>query len=94
MITSKNSGERTSMSRAIVKTGAGASPKAAIKEEADLTGSMTLNEAEHRHAMIAESAYLRAEQRHFEPGHDVEDWLAAEGALDLQQSQVNVAPSY
>jgi hypothetical protein len=33
--------------------------------------------------MIAEAAYLTAEQRHFEAGHDVEDWLAAESALNL-----------
>jgi hypothetical protein len=39
--------------------------------------------AEQRHAMIAEAAYLTSEKRHFETGHDVEDWLAAERALNL-----------
>lgn len=39
------------------------------------------NVTEHRHAEIAEAAYQRAEQRRFEPGHDLEDWLAAERAL-------------
>jgi hypothetical protein len=39
--------------------------------------------AEARHAMIAESAYLRAEQRGFEPGHETEDWLAAEVEVDV-----------
>jgi hypothetical protein len=33
---------------------------------------------EARHALIAEAAYLRAEQRGFAPGHETEDWLAAE----------------
>ncbi|HEY0767228.1 MAG TPA: DUF2934 domain-containing protein [Steroidobacteraceae bacterium] len=28
--------------------------------------------------MIAQSAYLRAERRGFAPGHETEDWLAAE----------------
>jgi Protein of unknown function (DUF2934) len=32
-------------------------------------------------AMIAIAAYYLAEQRHFAPGHDVEDWLAAEQQL-------------
>jgi DUF2934 family protein len=32
-------------------------------------------------AMIAHAAYLRAEQRGFEPGHEVEDWLAAEAEI-------------
>jgi hypothetical protein len=27
---------------------------------------------------IATAAYLRAEMRGFEPGHELEDWLAAE----------------
>jgi hypothetical protein len=29
-------------------------------------------------AMIAERAYYRAEKRGFVPGHELEDWLAAE----------------
>ena len=33
------------------------------------------------HASIAQRAYLRAERRGFEPGHEREDWLAAEAEL-------------
>jgi hypothetical protein len=32
--------------------------------------------------MIAEGAYLRAERRGFAPGHEGEDWLAAEAEVD------------
>ncbi len=39
-------------------------------------------EREVRHEMIAKAAYFRAERRGFEPGHDVEDWLAAETEID------------
>jgi hypothetical protein len=35
-----------------------------------------------RRAMIAEAAYLRAERRGFAPGHETEDWLAAEVEVD------------
>ena len=35
-----------------------------------------------RRAMIAEGAYLRAERRGFAPGHENEDWLAAEAEVD------------
>ena len=35
-----------------------------------------------RRAMIAEAAYLRAERRGFAPGHEAEDWLAAEVEVD------------
>ena len=38
--------------------------------------------AEDRRAMIAEAAYLRAERRGFAPGHEAEDWLAAEVEVD------------
>ncbi len=57
----------------------------AQKKDTQVPGNGTTCEAAQRHARIAEAAYLRAEQRHFEPGHDVEDWLAAESALNLAQ---------
>jgi hypothetical protein len=31
---------------------------------------------------VAELAYYRALQRGFEPGHEIEDWLAAEAEID------------
>jgi len=37
---------------------------------------------EDRRALIAESAYLRAERRGFVPGHEEADWLAAEEEVD------------
>ena len=37
---------------------------------------------EQRQVMICEAAYYIAEQRGFEPGHDVDDWLAAERQID------------
>ncbi len=37
-------------------------------------------------ARIAELAYLKAESRDFEPGHELEDWLEAEQELMLYQA--------
>jgi hypothetical protein len=37
---------------------------------------------ERRTALIAEAAYFRAEKRGFAPGHETEDWLAAESEVD------------
>jgi hypothetical protein len=37
----------------------------------------------HRHAVIAQHAYYLAEQRGFEPGHELDDWLIAE--RDIEQ---------
>lgn len=35
-----------------------------------------------RETMIREAAYYLSEHRGFAPGHDLEDWLAAEAAID------------
>jgi hypothetical protein len=39
---------------------------------------------ERRAALIAEAAFFRAEKRGFAPGHEVEDWLAAESEVDAK----------
>jgi hypothetical protein len=35
-----------------------------------------------REALIAEIAYFKAQRRGFEPGHEQEDWIAAEREVD------------
>ena len=40
-----------------------------------------ISECERR-SMIETAAYLRAERRNFAPGHEVEDWLAAEEEIN------------
>ncbi len=37
---------------------------------------------ENRGACIAETAYLMAQRRGFAPGHEIDDWLAAESEVD------------
>jgi hypothetical protein len=37
---------------------------------------------EERRSMIERAAYFRAERRNFEPGHELEDWVAAEAEVD------------
>jgi len=39
---------------------------------------------EDRQSMIAKAAYLRAERRNFAPGHELDDWLAAEAEVDRE----------
>jgi hypothetical protein len=46
---------------------------------------------EDRQTMIAKAAYFRAKQRNFEPGHELEDWLAAEREVD-QRLASQLAP--
>jgi hypothetical protein len=41
--------------------------------------------------MIAEAAYYLAQQRGFEAGHDLEDWLRAESQIDAALARVGLA---
>jgi hypothetical protein len=49
--------------------------------EAPRANSHTELTPEERNRMVATAAYRRAEQRGFEPGHELEDWLAAEAEI-------------
>jgi hypothetical protein len=40
--------------------------------------------------LIAEAAYHHAQARGFEPGHEIEDWLAAEAEVDARLSSEGV----
>jgi Protein of unknown function (DUF2934) len=44
--------------------------------------------AAERQNMIETAAYLRAERRHFEAGHQAEDWIAAEAEVDNRLSHI------
>jgi hypothetical protein len=44
--------------------------------------TVTSRHYEDRHASIAKAAYFRSEIRGFAPGHEIEDWLAAEEEVD------------
>jgi hypothetical protein len=46
--------------------------------------------AKSRVEMIAELAYFRAQGRSFEPGHDIEDWLAAEAEIEHRHEAQNL----
>jgi aryl-alcohol dehydrogenase-like predicted oxidoreductase len=40
------------------------------------------DEEADRNAMVAQAAYFRAERHGFTPGHELEDWVAAEHEVD------------
>ncbi|MGO9512260.1 MAG: DUF2934 domain-containing protein [Steroidobacteraceae bacterium] len=40
--------------------------------------------------MIAKAAYFRAARRDFQPGHELEDWLAAEAEVDRQLAEARM----
>jgi Protein of unknown function (DUF2934) len=49
-------------------------------------------DASARQQRIAMGAYLRAVERGFEPGHELEDWLAAERELEARGEIATAAP--
>lgn len=51
-------------------------PSAVARRAATLAGP------EVRRDIIAQAAYFRAERRGFEPGQELDDWLAAEAEVD------------
>jgi hypothetical protein len=44
---------------------------------------------EQRHKLIAVAAYRLAEDRNFEPGHETEDWLAAESQVRKLATEIS-----
>jgi len=56
---------------------------AQIKSEAFVHKSPETDVPEN-FVQIQELAYLKAEKRNFEPGHELEDWLEAEKELGKQ----------
>ena len=58
--------------------------KQEVNSDPDQSGS-TLNSVD-LDVRITELAYLKAESRGFEPGHELEDWLEAEQELMLYQA--------
>ena len=51
--------------------------------------SPQLIDAQTRQELIAQAAYFRAQRRGFVPGHEEEDWYAAETEID---TALNAAP--
>lgn len=69
--------------RSVKTTSAKKPPRAAPARKPRATSGATDVSEDVRRQMIAEAAYLRAEQRGFNGGDPIEDWLAAESEVDL-----------
>jgi hypothetical protein len=60
-------------------------PALSHAEIARMAAAEAASRAAERREMIATAAYFRAQQRGFEPGHDLEDWFAAETEITHAQ---------
>jgi len=57
------------------------------------TAATASAKADKRAAMIAKAAYFAAEQRNFQPGDELADWLAAEQMVDARLGSVAKKPA-
>lgn len=75
--------ERTSNTRGTLKSTASRTGRPRQQQpQPKRSSGAALIDPERRRALIAEAAYFRAERRGFTPGHEAEDWLAAEVEVD------------
>lgn len=58
--------------------------KAPARAKAAISRVTPFVDPQQRAALIAETAYFRAEKRGFAPGHETEDWLSAEAEVDAK----------
>jgi hypothetical protein len=59
-------------------------PAAAQRTAAPVAAPKGKVDAKERQRLIAEAAYYRAQKRGFAPGHEVQDWVAAEKEVDAR----------
>ena len=59
-------------------------------EQSGLALSATID-PDLRRQLVATEAYFLAERRGFAAGHELEDWVAAEAAVDLRCHKMRVA---
>jgi len=62
-----------------------------ILEARTLDTTVPTIDAEQRRQLIAAEAYFLAERRGFAAGHEFDDWLAAEAAVDARLREPRVA---
>jgi Protein of unknown function (DUF2934) len=62
-----------------------------LKSAQSLTAVTTTIDPEVRRQLVAAEAYFLAERRGFAAGHELEDWIAAEAAVDLRCHKMQAA---
>jgi len=74
--------ENIESSKRVLHRGRAELDQRAEAEESEAEAQKPLPSAGEREHLIAVTAYYRAQGRNFEPGRELEDWLAAEAEID------------
>jgi hypothetical protein len=64
---------------------------AVLKSAQSVRAVTTSIDPEVRRQLVAAEAYFLAERRGFAAGHELEDWVAAEAAVDSQRQEMQAA---
>ena len=62
-----------------------------VQPKAQLARRPVAIDPEQRCVLVSEAAYFLAEHRGFKPGHELEDWLVAEGEIDDMLTRGDIA---
>jgi hypothetical protein len=62
-----------------------------VLESAPSTMTASSIDPDTRRQLVAAEAYFRAERRGFAAGSELDDWVAAEAAVDMRLQQTQVA---
>ncbi len=87
-----SSGKKTVKRKASTATELNASAMIEVLEsERSATAVSTSIDPDVRRQLVAAEAYFLAERRGFAAGHELEDWVTAEAAVDSRLQQMRVA---
>lgn len=92
MVTKRVSSGRTTVRRKAPATAVPELQESAVIAvlESEQTVSTSID-PDVRRQLVAAEAYFLAERRGFTAGHELEDWVAAEAAVDLRCHKMQVA---
>jgi hypothetical protein len=93
MVTKRESpGKKTTKRKATAAGGLTDSAAMAVLESTpSKMGASTSVDTDIRRQLVAAEAYFRAERRGFAAGKELEDWVAAEAAVDMRLHPTQVA---
>jgi len=90
MVTKRISPVKKTRAKAVASELTGTAVMRVLESTESGTSGLTAIDPEARRRLVAAEAYFLAERRGFAAGNEVEDWVAAEAAVNsrIQQQQV------
>jgi hypothetical protein len=91
MVTKRVSPVKKVRPKAVASELTGSAVRVVLESTESGSARLTAIDPEDRRQLVAAEAYFLAERRGFAAGNEVEDWVAAEAAVDSRLHQKRVA---